>query len=102
MKAYQALGALLAAGTLMWPAAGDARSGMMCGDRAKVAAGLATQYSEQPISMGLASNGGVIEVFASKTGSFTIMITAPNGVSCLMAAGKHWELMKPKVLGAQS
>ena len=42
--------------------------------------------------MGLANNGGVIEVLSSKAGnSWTIIITMPNGTACMIAAGENWE-----------
>ncbi len=62
-----------------------------CGARDSIVASLEDRYSEVPVSMGLASNGAMIEVFASETGSFTIIITQPNGVSCMVAAGAYWE-----------
>ena len=63
----------------------------LCGERNKVVANLEQTYSETPVSMGLDSNGGVIEILASPSGSFTIILTWPNGVSCVMAAGEGWE-----------
>lgn len=41
--------------------------------------------------MGLAGNGTAIEVFVSEAGTFTIVMTWPNGMSCLIAAGKDWQ-----------
>ncbi|MGE3933877.1 MAG: hypothetical protein AB7F67_11505 [Rhodospirillaceae bacterium] len=65
---------------------------MACTSRTEAAKLLDAHYSEAPVAMGLASNGGVIEVFASKTGrSFTILITMPDGRSCVLAAGEGWD-----------
>ncbi len=64
----------------------------LCTDRSEVLGHLATKYSEAPVAMGLANNGGVIEVLTSGSGtSWTIIITMPNGVSCMLAAGESWE-----------
>jgi hypothetical protein len=42
--------------------------------------------------MGLANNGGVIEVMRSPgNATFTIVITMPDGQSCMIAAGQSWE-----------
>ncbi len=71
---------------------------MMCGPRNNVVANLEKGYSEHPVSMGLASNGAVIEVFLSEAGTFTIVMTRPNGLSCLMAAGKDWQDLPIKPL----
>ena len=46
----------------------------------------------RPVALGLANNGGVVEVLSSKTGSsWTIIITMPNGPTCMVAAGENWE-----------
>lgn len=64
----------------------------LCTERSEVLGHLATKYSEAPVAMGLANNGGVIEVLTSGSGtSWTIIITMPNGVSCMLAAGESWE-----------
>ena len=47
--------------------------------------------------MGLSNNGGVVEILTSPKGvTWTIIITMPNGMSCLVAAGKNWEEMPQK------
>lgn len=75
-----------------------AQAEMLCGERAKVVAGLEKGYEETPTSMGLASNGAVVEVLASPSGTFTIIITQPNGLTCLMAAGEDWEDLPQKIV----
>lgn len=35
-----------------------------------------------------------IEVFASESGSFTIVNTRPDGLSCLIAAGENWQAIE--------
>lgn len=63
-----------------------------CTARADVISHLSKKYSESPVSIGLANNGGVIEILSSKTGtSWTIIITMPNGMACMIAAGENWE-----------
>ena len=80
-----------------------AQAQMMCGPRGEVVANLEKGYAEHPVSMGLASNGAVIEVFASEAGTFTIVMTKPNGLSCLVAAGNNWEeLVAPKRKGGSA
>ncbi|MCH7833031.1 MAG: hypothetical protein IIC55_09200 [Proteobacteria bacterium] len=56
-------------------------------------------YAEAPVSMGVTMGGGVIEVYASAEGTWTLVITQPNGMSCLIAAGQDWEeLPKPEMI----
>ena len=74
----------------------------MCGERNVVIASLEKTYSEVPASMGLENTGGVIEVLAAPDGSFTILITRPNGLSCIMAAGENWENVPKQQAGPKT
>jgi len=68
-----------------------------CVSRETILQYLATKYSEEPVAIGIANNGGVIEVIASAGGgTWTIIITMPSGVSCLLATGRVWETVTPK------
>ncbi len=50
--------------------------------------------------MGLASSGGVVEVLTNEKGSsWSIIVTTPAGVTCLVAAGEGWEALQPVVSG---
>lgn len=63
-----------------------------CGRRNTVLDYLSSKYSERPIAMGIAANGGLIEVLSSREGStFTIIVTMPEGETCMVAAGEGWE-----------
>ena len=63
-----------------------------CAKRVDVLKHLSAKYTETPVALGLANNGGVLEVLSSKTGSsWTIIITMPNGPTCMVAAGENWE-----------
>ncbi|MEQ8964842.1 MAG: hypothetical protein RID91_03370 [Azospirillaceae bacterium] len=63
-----------------------------CAARDDVMDYLSKEFAEEPIAMGLANNGGMIEVLTGKDGrTFTILITMPGGETCLIAAGHGWE-----------
>ena len=64
-----------------------------CGDRGSIAEKLDEGYSEQPIAMGLSADGSVVEVFAAVSGTFTIIVTQPSGISCILVTGESWEGM---------
>lgn len=66
----------------------------LCGERVDIIDTLQKRYQEIPVSMGLAGNGGIVEVFASQKGSWTILLTRPTGVSCVVSAGEAWESLK--------
>ena len=66
-----------------------------CAKRTDVLKHLSAKYTEAPVALGLANNGGVIEVLSSKAGaSWTIIITMPNGPTCMVAAGENWEKIR--------
>jgi len=69
----------------------------LCDERAEIVAVLTDEYGEVPVAMGIANNRGVIEIFTSDE-SWTIMLTMPNGTTCLVAAGGVWETL-PTVKG---
>ena len=75
-----------------------------CATHAEFAKGLDSRYAEAPIGMGLASNGGVIELFSTGDRStWTLVMTMPNGTSCALAAGQAWENIMPTIaLGPQA
>ena len=74
----------------------------VCSTRAEFIDQFAHRYAENPIAMGLASNGGVVEVLASERGSWTLLVTMPNGVSCVIAAGESWEALPGALAGAST
>lgn len=70
----------------------NAQQTPLCTERAAVVSQLSTEYSERPVAMGIANNGGVLEILSSGAGqSWTIILTMPNGVTCMVAAGESWE-----------
>lgn len=73
-----------------------------CGPHDAVAKALSSQYGEEAHAMGLAEDDTVMELYASKdTGTWTMTVTLPNGVTCLVATGKNFESISPtKVKGA--
>ena len=91
-KAFH-LGALTAAAVLYLIWVGDALAqGRNCAPREAVLERLATGYGETRQSVGLGSNNAVVEVFASaETGSWTITVTMPGGLTCLVASGQSYE-----------
>ena len=66
----------------------------MCTERNAVLNQLSNQYSEAPVAMGVANNGGVLEILSSSARkSWTIILTMPSGVTCMIAAGENWEAL---------
>ncbi len=62
-----------------------------CAPRPVVLKRLAEDFSEARQSIGLARDNKVVEVFAAESGSWTIIVTAPSGITCIVAAGEAFE-----------
>lgn len=71
-----------------------------CAVHEKMTKVLGAKYTEAPTSLGLAANGKVLELFSAKGGeTWTMVLTAPEGVSCIVAAGKYWQEIPAKLEG---
>ncbi len=66
-----------------------------CGPRATVLGHLAQKYQETPVAAGVTNAGGLVEVLTTGDGeTWTIIVTTPQGISCLVAAGEGWRTLK--------
>jgi poly(3-hydroxybutyrate) depolymerase len=66
-----------------------------CNDRDHVLELLAKKYKEAPIAAGVTNSGGLVEVLSNgRGGTWTIIVTTPQGMSCLVAAGEGWRSME--------
>ena len=72
--------------------AGVAHAGQsVCVKRDKLSKFLENKYSEKPRGLGVSASGKqVFEVYASQAGSWTVVMTMTNGMSCIMASGHSW------------
>ncbi len=63
-----------------------------CAPREDIIQRLAETYGETRRGIGIARQGSVMEVYASdSSGSWTITVTLPDGVTCLIASGQAYE-----------
>ena len=71
--------------------------GEKCGPRDGYLAYLKGRFDETPIMDGVDDQGAIIELLTSKDGStWTLLVTWPTGVSCLLANGTNWQpVQKP-------
>lgn len=66
----------------------------VCADRTNLLSSLQREFSEAPTALGLASNGSVIELLTTTDGkTWTLLMTRPDGTSCVLAAGEAWEAL---------
>ncbi|MEL7149303.1 MAG: hypothetical protein AAGK71_01150 [Pseudomonadota bacterium] len=91
---------LIVATALLAPLAAQAQ-GQNCGNRELVLERLTSKYGESRQSIGMAPKGRVVEVYAStETGTWTITVTMPNGITCLVASGQSFEALDEPVAPA--
>ncbi len=65
-----------------------------CDQRARVLGHLAQKYKEAPVAIGVTSTGGMVEVLTTGDGgTWTIILSNPNGTSCVVAAGEGWRAL---------
>jgi hypothetical protein len=63
-----------------------------CAQRTQLVAQLERTHGEKQQNIGLQQNSGIVETYANTdTGTWTIFITLPSGVSCLIAAGEAFQ-----------
>ena len=63
-----------------------------CDQRDNVLGLLAERYRELPIAVGVTSEGSLVEVLTdAKGGTWTIIVTSPEGLSCLVLSGEGWQ-----------
>jgi hypothetical protein len=75
-------------------AAQIARAEPQCGPREMVLQSLADRYSETRRSLGLAGPTQMMELFANDaTGTWTITLTMPDGVTCMVASGQGFQTL---------
>jgi len=71
-----------------------------CVARKDLSQTLEQRYAEVPVAIGLVDGKTVIEIFARADGdTWTIVTSRADGLSCVLGAGKSWQLMPIKALG---
>lgn len=66
-----------------------------CGDRNQIVASLGMQYREKQQAIGVVDSNTLLEVFVSQQGTWTIVATDPEGLSCIVFYGEGWDSKVP-------
>ncbi len=97
------LGATVLALAPMLGLSAPASAQSVCKTHGEVTQELGRRFTENQIAMGLASNGAELELFSSGDGAtWSIVVTTPNGVSCVVASGEGWEQSERVALGPEA
>jgi hypothetical protein len=82
----------LIAGALALTPAADAAT--TCGPHDRAVRNLSNKYGEAPIATGMVSPELVMEMFVNaETGSWTVIYTNLDGISCVVGAGTEFETL---------
>jgi hypothetical protein len=101
LGAAAAASAALIFGALSVSPVGAAEPPQSCAKRTDIVQHLAAQNKEQPVAVGLADHGTRLEVLTSPDGTWTLIVSLPNGISCLINAGTDWQFV-PRVAAANT
>ncbi|MGQ0683494.1 hypothetical protein [Bradyrhizobium sp.] len=66
-----------------------------CASRPDFVAFLKDNFGELETGYGLSNRGHLVEMFVSPDGSWSILLSQPDGRSCLVDAGEAWIVMSP-------
>lgn len=82
--------AALALGLLVQPAAA-VRAQPVCMPHDELTKQLYAKFAEAPTANAIANNGALVELFATRDrSSWTLAMTRPGGMSCVLVAGEEW------------
>ncbi len=86
----QVFPAVVGVGVVLWafPAATA-----VCGSRAEIVGRLLTGHAEIAVSMALGNDGYIYETYASEDRTWSLVVTQPNGLACVIAAGNGYEFI---------
>lgn len=71
----------------------------LCGERNQMVRDLDREFREQPLASGLVDKDAVMEIFVSPGGTWTILATGTDGLSCVMAVGEGFDAAAPRIVG---
>ena len=87
----------LIAGALLWATSCAAQTSQMpseCDSIIKITKHLDVKYHEVPVALGVQPDGRLLEIYASEaSGTWTVIVIRPDGIGCIVAAGKGWEML---------
>lgn len=76
------------------PALAQSRALSACAQRDLVISKLENSFGESRLAVGLRGQASLLEIWASaESGTWTILVTNTDGISCVMASGDSWHDM---------
>ena len=63
----------------------------VCGNHTDILKILEESHSEKPRAIAISTDGKLLEVVVSTTGTWSILLTRPDRQTCVVATGEGWE-----------
>ena len=63
----------------------------ICGEREILVEHLNLTYDETQTAIGISADGQIVEVISGPSGSWTILVTNRDGLTCVVTGGDYWE-----------
>jgi hypothetical protein len=76
--------------TAPFPSQAQTMGQAICGLREDMGKMLLQRFGEEPKAAGAIGDDRVVELLISQTGSWTLLVTTPDGRSCVMTGGDDW------------
>ena len=74
-----------------------AQSNSACSQRTELIEDLTKEYGEVIVAIGLTERGAqVLEILVSPEGTWTTILSYPNGTACMLGSGTDWIMLKPE------
>lgn len=73
-----------------------------CAPHEEVVHALDAKYQERQRAVGLINEEAMMEVYISRQGTWTIVVTDETGLSCILATGEAWDEMPVQSMGTGS
>ena len=87
--------ALLITFQLLMPANSQTR----CMPREMLVKNLTEKYNESVTVTGTVNDRYIMEMYVAESGTWTMVITLPDGRSCIHASGDDWDMFEAKPAG---
>jgi hypothetical protein len=97
---YTGMSAMAAVAVLWSATVAPAMPIPTCATRETLVAALAQDFQERTDWAGLSNTGTLVELYLSKRGTWTLIVSTANGLSCIVAAGDYWERTTRPATGA--
>jgi len=67
-----------------------------CGDGTGLIAHLQKEWGEDTAALALEDRGGLVRILRNPdTGTWSLLVTQPDGLTCLVMSGQAWEPVAP-------